>query len=64
MSITQDLKRYGKASLMVWIPQDLHQAFKIKLAQRHLTAQEVVAKMLTVYTQFERKPDPEGGTHE
>ncbi len=54
MSLSNDIKRQGKKSVMVWIPADLHRAFKFKLAQDGLTCQDAIIWILTKYTGFKK----------
>ena len=55
MSVQSDLRRVGQRSLMVWIPADLHKAFRMKLAEDDLTMSGAIIWMLTKYTQFKRE---------
>lgn len=53
MSEPSDLKRKAKERpLIVWIPIELHDAFRLKLFNQRRTAKAVVTKMLLAYTGY------------
>ena len=49
----KDIKARGLRSCMVWIPEGLHRAVKIKLAQEKLTIRDVIIWFLTRWTGYQ-----------
>ena len=63
MSLEGDLNRgLNERNIQVWIPADLHAAFKAKCAADRRTMRGAVVRFIMAYTGYKRQTDVPGQT--